>query len=59
MDTPAAYGCSWARGLCHSHHSTRSELHLLHCTLWQLQRLNLLTEARDQTHILTETMLGT
>ena len=30
----------------------------LHCSLWQCQVLNPLNEARDQTHVLTDTMSG-
>ena len=30
----------------------------LHCSLWQWQILDSLSEARDQTRIITETMLG-
>ena len=67
MVTPLANGCSWARGwiraaaagLHHSHSNTRSEPHLqpalqLAATLI----LNPLSEARDQTCILMDTMSG-
>ena len=60
---PATYGSSWARGrigvavagLHHSH--TRSRL-FLWSELWQRWILNPLSEARDWTHILTDTMSG-
>ena len=62
--TTVAYGSSQARnqieaaaaGLCHS--SATSDLsHIcnLHCSLWQHQILNPLSEARHQTHILMDT----
>ena len=35
-----------------------SHIYNLHCTLQQHRILNPLSQARDQTHILTETMLG-
>ena len=35
-----------------------SYIYDLHCILWQRSILNPLSEARDQTHILTDTMLG-
>ena len=61
--TPAAHGSSQARdqiravaaGLHHSHSNTRSELCDLHHSSWQCWVLNLLSEARDWTHILMDT----
>ena len=59
--TLVAYGSSQVRcpigaaaaGLCHSHSSTRSKLHLLPTPhLSQSQNLNPLSKARDQTHII-------
>ena len=48
-----------AASLCHSHSNARSKPNLnLHHSLQQCWLLNPLTEARDQTFILTETMSG-
>ena len=68
MITPAAaYGSSQARGwfgscscnLCHSHGYTGSEATYNLCySLLQFWLLNPLSEARNRTRILTETMLG-
>ena len=62
---PAAHGSFQARGLigaaaaglCHSHSNARSEPYL-HCSLRQRWILNPLSEARDGTCILTETVPG-
>ena len=61
----AAYGSSRARGqigaagLCHSHSNAGSELHLQPMLqLWQHRIFNPMSEARDQTLILMDTMLG-
>ena len=45
--------CSW--GLCHSHGNTISEPHLCH-SLLQFQILNTISEAKDWTHMLMNTM---
>ena len=67
MTAPAAYGCFQARGLvraaAETHAIAAATPHLsricdLHCSLQQHQILNPLSQARDQTCILTETMLG-
>ena len=52
MATPEAYRSSRL--------GVESELQLtgLHCSLWQHQILDPLSEARDQTRILIDTMLG-
>ena len=59
----SAHGGSQARGpngdeavgLCHSHSNAGSDLHLQPTQCWIFDPLS---EARDQTHILAETMLG-
>ena len=65
--TPATYGSSQARGqtgaaaasLHHGHSHTRSKLHLRPTPqLVQCWILPPLSEARDQTHIFTDTVLG-
>ena len=65
--TPAAYGSSQARVelelqllVCTAVKATPDLSHTcdLHCSSRQRWILNPLAEARDQTHILTETMLG-
>ena len=64
MDAPVAYGISLARGQMGAaaaslHHSTATPdpscNRNLHHSLWQCQILNSLSEARNQTHNLTET----
>ena len=60
MVTSSAYGCSWGRSwigaatarLHHRHSNSRSEQHL-----WQLWIINPLSEARDWTPILPDTIL--
>ena len=71
MATPVAYGSSQARGrigaaavayataiLTPGPNCTTACGHKLYHSLWQHQILNPLCEARDQTHVFTETMLG-
>ena len=67
MAAPAACGSSWARcqirataaGLHHGHSNARSELNLQPTPQPEaMPVLNPLSEARDRTHILRETMLG-
>ena len=67
MATPAAYGSSWARsriraaaaGGHHSHSNMGSQLHLPpELQLAQRWILKPLSEARDRTQILTDTVLG-
>ena len=55
---PGWISCSC--GLCHSHSNTRSQPYLfdLCCSLQKLQILNPLSEAKDRTHVFTETMSG-
>ena len=62
MATPAAYGRSWARSQIRAtatslHRNTASESHLQPTPqLWQHQILNPLSEARDRTHTLMDTV---
>ena len=70
MATPEAYGSSRAAGLGFEFElqlqayttamATRDSSHIfsLLCSLGQYQILNLLSEAKDQTHMLLDTMLG-
>ena len=67
MAKPVAYGSSQARGgiraaakACATATATLDLSHIcdLHCNLQQRQILNPLSEARDRTHILTETVPG-
>ena len=65
MAAPVAYGNSWARGQmgATAEATATATLHLrgiydLYYSLQQRQILNPLSEARDQTCILTETMSG-
>ena len=65
MATPVAYGRSQARCLiaaaAEAYATSTPDLNSicsLYCSLWQPWMLNPLSEARDQTCILTDTMLG-
>ena len=67
MAAPAAYGHSWAMGRIGAAAAAYSTATLelshicigdLHHSLWQHRMHNPLSEARDQTHILVDTMLG-
>ena len=67
MTTPVAYGSSWGRGQIRAAAeayttakaiSDLSRIWDLGCSLWQYQILNLLSEAKDQTCIFTDTMSG-
>ena len=67
MALPLAYGSSGARGqmgaAAEAYTTTTATpdtrcICELHCSLLQCQILNPLSEAKDQTHILMETMLG-
>ena len=51
-----ARGCIWAAaaGLCHRKRKAVSKLDL-HCSSWQRQLLNPLSEAKDWTHVLMDT----
>ena len=67
MAVPAAYGSSQTGGQIRAAaeaYTTAmatlnpSHIHDLHCSLQQRQIFNPLSEARDQTHILMDTMSG-
>ena len=67
MSALVAYGSSQVRGrirvAARAYATAMANLGLSHicdlsCSLWQCEILNTLSEVRDQTHILTDTVLG-